>query len=129
MNASVHIETQEENHIEDAIIKTSTKAVPVEVDFTRRYFRENEELDDSQVLLVLRNPFNLLVSMQLKQAALAANYYDADIFATDSWKSFATSGIKAWYAHTRGWLCSNVADLSVVHYEQVVNAFDEGKKC
>lgn len=120
---------EDENHIEKSIMKTSTKAVALETEFTRRYFREGDQIESpDQVLLVLRNPFTLLVSMQLKQAALAANYYDADIFATDSWKSFATSGIKAWYAHTRGWLCGNVKDLSIVHYEQVVNAFDEGKK-
>ena len=35
------------------------------------------------LVLMTRNPFSLLVSMQLKQAALAANDYQADIFATE----------------------------------------------
>ena len=46
------------------------------------------------LVLMTRNPFSLLVSMQLKQAALAANDYQADIFATEAWKNFATSGVK-----------------------------------
>ena len=66
--------------------------------------------------------------MQLKQAALAANDYGADIFTTESWKSFATSGIKAWYAHTRGWLCSKIEDIMVVHYEKVIENFSDGKR-
>ena len=76
---------------------------------------------------MMRNPFSLLISMQLKQAALAANDYGADIFTTESWKSFATSGIKAWYAHTRGWLCSKIEDILLVHYEKVIENFNDGK--
>ena len=71
--------------------------------------------------------FSLLVSMQLKQAALAANDYEADIFATEAWKNFATTGVKAWYAHTRGWLCSKVEDITLIHYEKVLDDFDNGK--
>ena len=76
---------------------------------------------------MLRNPYSLLVSMQLKQAALAANDYDADIFSTETWKKFATSGIKAWYAHTRGWLCSKIEHITLIHYENVLNYFTNGK--
>ena len=76
---------------------------------------------------MMRNPFSLLVSMQLKQAALAANDYGADIFTTKAWKKFATSGVKAWYAHTRGWLCSKIEDITLVYYENVVDNFNDGK--
>ena len=79
------------------------------------------------LVLMTRNPFSLLVSMQLKQAALAANDYEADIFATEAWKNFASSGVKAWYAHTRGWLCSKIEDITLIHYETVLDDFDKGK--
>ena len=87
----------------------------------------NLNLFTDHLVLMTRNPFSLLVSMQLKQAALAANDYEADIFATEAWKIFAATGVKAWYAHTRGWLCSKVEDITLIHYEKVLDDFDNGK--
>ena len=80
-----------------------------------------------ELVLVLRNPYLLLVEMQLKQAALAANNYEADVFGTEKWKNFAISGVKAWYAHTRGWLCSKVKHITLVHYEILLLDFNRGK--
>ena len=78
----------------DDLIEAETVAVPIEVGFTRKYFRETFEDQPDKLILVLRNPYSLLISMQLKQAALAANNYEADIFSTEEWKQFATSGKK-----------------------------------
>ena len=75
----------------------------------------------------MRNPFENLVEMQLKQASLASNDLKASIFETATWKSFATSGTKAWYAHTKGWICSSVQKLSILHYEDFATNFENGK--
>ena len=48
-------------------------------------------------------------------------------FSTETWKKFATSGIKAWYAHTRGWLCSKIEHITLIHYENVLKNFKDGK--
>ena len=74
----------------------------------------------------MRNPFENLVEMQLKQASLASNDLKASIFETATWKSFATSGTKAWYAHTKGWICSSVQKLSILHYEDFATNFENG---
>ena len=61
----------------------------------------------------------------MKKAALAAKDYAADIFRTKAWNGFILNGLKAWYAHTRGWICSNIT-LTVVNYEDLVENYETG---
>jgi hypothetical protein len=77
------------------------------------------KLFSDHLVLMTRNPFSLLVSMQLKQAALAANDYEADILATEAWKNFATSGVKAWYVlyyyYLRIYVCISTSMYNVYY--------------
>ena len=100
------------------------KAVPIELNFSRLYFGEIQTIPD-HLILVLRNPFITLVSMQMKKAALAAKDYGAYIFHTNAWNNFILNGLKAWYAHTRGWLCSNIT-TSLLHYEDLTENYSQG---
>ena len=63
--------------------------------------------------------------MQMKKAALAAKDYGAYIFHTNAWNNFILNGLKAWYAHTRGWLCSNIT-TSLLHYEDLTENYSQG---
>ena len=54
-------------------------------------------------------------------------FYLASIFGTPAWRNFATSGAKAWYAHSKGWICSSVKKLSVLHYEDFATNYENGK--
>ena len=112
--------TEEENDF----IKVELKAVPIDLNFSRLYFGEIQDIPD-HAILILRNPFITLVSMQMKKAALAAKDYGAYIFHTNAWNNFILNGLKAWYAHTRGWLCSNVT-ISVLHYEDLAEDYSQG---
>lgn len=108
-------------------VKPEPRTAPIKVDFTRKYRKDFETSPDT-VLLAMRNPFNNLIAMQLKQANLAANDFKSKIFETTKWHEFATSGIKAWYAHVRGWICGQTSGLNIIHYEDFSSKFDEGKK-
>jgi hypothetical protein len=100
-------------------------AKTVEIEFTRKYVKDAEQEPD-QLFFVLRNPFELLVEMQMKQAAKAAIESRQSLFKTQAWDAFATSGIKAWFAHTKSWICSGVAKLDVIHYEDMTENFEHG---
>ena len=50
---------------------SKTEAKPVTVEFTRQFVKSSKLPDE--LVLVLRNPFEMLVSMQLKQASLASS--------------------------------------------------------
>ena len=112
------------NSTEEDYTQVELKAVPIELNFSRLYFGEIQTIPD-HLILVLRNPFITLVSMQMKKAALAAKDYGAYIFHTNSWNNFILNGLKAWYAHTRGWLCSNIT-VSLLHYEDLTENYSQG---
>ena len=59
------IEDEEESQ------NSKTEAKPVTVEFTRQFVKSSKLADE--LVLVLRNPFEMLVSMQLKQASLASS--------------------------------------------------------
>ena len=59
------IEDEEESQ------NSKTEAKPVTVEFTRQFVKSSKLPDE--LVLVLRNPFEMLVSMQLKQASLASS--------------------------------------------------------
>ena len=109
-------------------LKESPKTRPkaISVDFTRQFVK-NSKLPE-ELILIMRNPYEILISMQLKQASLASNDLKSSIFQTEAWTDFATSGTKAWYAHTRGWICGSVNKLSVLHYEDFTNNYEHGKR-
>ena len=50
---------------------SKTEAKPVTVEFTRQFVKSSKLPEE--LVLVLRNPFEMLVSMQLKQASLASS--------------------------------------------------------
>lgn len=56
---------------EEASQNSKTEAKPVTVEFTRQFVKSSKLPDE--LVLVLRNPFEMLVSMQLKQASLASS--------------------------------------------------------
>jgi len=59
------IDDQEESR------NSKTEAKPVTLEFTRQFVKSSKLPDE--LVLVLRNPFEMLVSMQLKQASLASS--------------------------------------------------------
>ena len=57
---------------DDGVSQNSkTEAKPLTVEFTRQFVKSSKLPDE--LVLVLRNPFEMLVSMQLKQASLASS--------------------------------------------------------
>ena len=56
---------------EEEFQNSKTEAKPVTVEFTRQFVKSSKLPDE--LVLVLRNPFEMLVSMQLKQASLASS--------------------------------------------------------
>ncbi len=104
-----------------------TKVEAVSVNFSRKYFSSKDSDVPDQALLVLRNPFEMLVSMQIKQAAKKSAKLDESLFNTKTWEKFAQSGASAWYKHARSWICSKVDKVDVIHYENVIDDWHSGR--
>ena len=56
---------------EEDLQNSKTEAKPVTVEFTRQFVKTSKFPDE--LVLVLRNPFEMIISMQLKQASLASS--------------------------------------------------------
>ena len=127
VNKTVTNNTEELKKKED-LDKIETKVEALKIDFTRNYFSSKDKDKPDQALYILRNPYEMLVSMQIKQAARKSVVRDESLFTTKAWEKFSESGAKAWFKHARSWICSKVKKLDIIHYENMISDWHAGTR-